>query len=614
MNAFLALAAAVVAAAASGCATAPTPLPPVAASERANPAPAPAPSAPQAATEPPPATPPAPTPEPSRSRGEADPRLPAVELSPQLLYQVLAAEIASQRGEIGAAWSTYLNMARSTRDPRLARRAAELAVNARALDEALQAARLWRELAPDSEDANRLLEAIWASSGRIDNLDAVVGERLAQGRRDGTLDATYAQLQRLLGRVSDRQAAWSALERLSAPDLDRASARLARAQTAAAAGQTSTAALEATAAMQRAPTDANTWASAAQILYRIPDQRAAALQALEDFLKREPGATELRSTYARLLLAEGRLDEARVQFERLLTQLPDPAEALLSLAQLAYDAKQRALASDYLQKFIALPSSAQRDTAPALVFLAQIAEEAGQPREALGWLEQVPPGDSFFNATIRRALILGKQGKVEDARALLRDTETRGAAERARLFSAEAEVLRNAQRNDDALAVLTQGLEQLPDQPDLLYDHGMAAERVNRIDLMEASLRRLIALRPEHAHAYNALGYTLADRNLRLDEARALIERAVALAPQDAHILDSLGWVLFRQKELPQAIETLRRAYSMLAEADIAAHLGEALWVQGSREEALRIWREARGRDPENATLRETLTRLNVAL
>ena len=612
MNAFLALAAAVVAAAASGCATPPAPPSPVAASERANPTPAPAPSAPPAATETTNAPPNASGP--VRPRSEPSGSLPAVELSPQLLYQVLAAEIASQRGEIGAAWSTYLNMARSTRDPRLARRAAELAVNARALDEALQAARLWRELAPDSEDANRLLEAIWASSGRIDNLDAVLTERLAQARREGTLDATYAQLQRMLARVSDRQAAWSALERLSAPDLDRASARLARAQTAAAAGQTASAALEANEAMRKAPTDAAIWASAAQILYRIPDQRAAALQALEDFLRREPGATELRSTYARLLMAEGRLDEARAQFERLLSQLPDPAEALLSLAQLAYDAKQGALASDYLQKFIALPSSAQRDTAPALVFLAQIAEEAGQMREALRWLEQVPPGDSFFTATIRRALLLGKQGQVEDARALLRNTETRGAAERARLFSAEAEVLRNARRNDDALVVLTQGLEQLPDQPDLLYDHGMAAERVNRIDLMEVSLRRLIALRPDHAHAYNALGYTLADRNLRLDEARALIERAVALAPQDAHILDSLGWVLFRQNELTKAIDTLRRAYSMLAEADIAAHLGEALWVQGNREEALRIWREARGRDPENATLRETLTRLNVAL
>jgi Flp pilus assembly protein TadD len=142
----------------------------------------------------------------------------------------------------------------------------------------------------------------------------------------------------------------------------------------------------------------------------------------------------------------------------------------------------------------------------------------------------------------------------------------------------------------------------------------MAAERLDRLPEMEASLRRLIALRPDHAHAYNALGYTFADRNIRLDEARTLIEKALTLLPEDPHILDSMGWVLFRQKDYPRALELLRKAYAMRPEVEIAAHLGEVLWASGNTEEARKLWREARTREPENTTLRETLARLNVAL
>jgi Flp pilus assembly protein TadD len=174
--------------------------------------------------------------------------------------------------------------------------------------------------------------------------------------------------------------------------------------------------------------------------------------------------------------------------------------------------------------------------------------------------------------------------------------------------------LREARRNQEAFDVLAAGLERMPDSTELLYDHAMAAERIDQVAVMERSLRRLIDLRPDHAHAYNALGYTFADRSIRLDEARTLIQKALDLTPEDPHILDSMGWVLFRQKDYPRALEYLRKAYALRPEVEIAAHLGEVLWAMGRADEARTLWREARVREPDNSILRETLARLNVAL
>jgi Flp pilus assembly protein TadD len=195
-----------------------------------------------------------------------------------------------------------------------------------------------------------------------------------------------------------------------------------------------------------------------------------------------------------------------------------------------------------------------------------------------------------------------------------REAAARRTRERLQLVSAEAQLLREAGRTQEAFELLDRNVQTYPDQPDLLYDHGMAAERLDRMPEMERSMRRIIEMRPDSAHAYNALGYSLADRNQRLDEARTLIEKALLLLPDDAHILDSMGWVLFRQKDLEGALKYLNRAWSLSQEADIGAHLGEVLWVSGRQDEARRLWREVNKRDPANTTLRETLTRLNVAL
>ncbi len=613
MNLPFALAALVVAATLSGCASrnAPGPSSPPRAESPASPGNATAgtPTDPRTATAEPAAA--------TAQTGASDAAggLPSVRLSPEILFQILAADIAVQRGEFGTAWNTYMSLARQTRDPRLARRATETAFSARALGEATQSATLWRELAPQSAEAAQALEALWLNTGRLTEVEPLLRERLARARADGTLPDVYNQLQRSLARTADRKAAWQLIQRLSEPDLKVPAARVARATLAAAAEDYPAAVEEARQAMRMAPDDEDAVLVAARSLWQLPDSKQAALDLLDGYIKRAPKSLEARYLYARMLLGEGKIDAARAQFDAALAQSPDNPALLLSVAQAAYQAKQPAESRRYLERYFALPASAAaRDRSTAIFLMAQIAEDAGKTDEALAWLAKVPPGDDFMAATARRAMLLSKAGRIDEGRELLRTTPAGSARDQTLLVTAEAQLLRDAGRNQDSFDVLGAALAKSPDNADLLYDYAMAAEKIDRFAVMETSLRRLIELRPDQPNAYNALGYTMADRGIRLDEARTLIEKALSIAPNDAHILDSMGWVLYRQKDSAGALRYLRQAYAILPEVDIAAHLGEVLWTEGKQDEARQVWREGRTREPNNTTLRETLVRLNVTL
>lgn len=541
--------------------------------------------------------------------------LPEVELSPQILFQVLAAEIAAQRGEVGSSAATYLSLARRTRDPRLAQRATELSLAARAPDRALTAARLWLELEPSSRLASQTVDALQLSTGALSTAEPTLRSRLEQARRDGTLAQTYESLQAALLRAPDKKQALALLERLAAPDQAVASARLALAAIASAAELHDRAAAEALEAHRLAPDDENTAVLAARFGARAKDGLPAAIILLEQFLSRQPRSLEGRFTLARLLAQAGRAEDARAQFEAALALDPSNPVILFSLAQVAAQSGQNKMAESYLQRYLELPPEIARDNAIALLFLGQIAEEDKRYQDAIGWYARVDAGEQVDTARIRRALLLGRLKRVDEALAVLAEP---GASDdprsRSRMAAVQAQVLREAGRYADAFKALDEALARQPDDTDLLYDHAMAAEKIDRIDVLEASLRKLIEAKPDHAHAYNALGYTLADRNMRLPEAQRLIEKALELMPDDAHILDSMGWVLFRRGDLEGAIRYLRRAYALRPDVEIGVHLAEVLWKAGVQDEARQLWREAREREPNNDVLRETLTRLNVAL
>lgn len=541
--------------------------------------------------------------------------IPEVELTGELLYQILASEIAAQRGEYGRATATYLQVARETRDPRAARRATELALTGRSLESALTSAELWHELDPGSDTAAQTLETLLLSTGRFARAEPLLAQRLAQARSAGAdqLTATYERLQGLLGRVTDRSAALDMLARLAEPDARLPAAHLALAAVAAAADRPGQALAEAQQAMTLAPGDQGAAIAAARYAQQGDDPKQAET-ILDQFIMRNPDAIEARFMLARLLMAGGDAAAARRQFEAVLARRPDDPAVLFSLAQLAYQGDEPDTARKYLERYVALPADPHRNDAPAFLFLGQIAEEAGKNREALQWYEQISSGEQFVPAVIRRAVVLGRMGQLEEARKLLHETPARRDQDQIRLTLAEAQILRNAGQADEAFGLLGEALARHPDNTDLLYDQAMTAERLDRIDVLERNLRRIITLDPDHAHAYNALGYTLADRGQRLDEARSLIEKALALAPDDAHIEDSMGWVLFRLGRYEEAEHYLRRAWERAPEAEVAAHLGEVLWAQERHDEARQLWRQASERDPDNETLRSTLARLKVKL
>ncbi|MEW6165571.1 MAG: tetratricopeptide repeat protein [Pseudomonadota bacterium] len=531
-------------------------------------------------------------------------RLPAVELTPRLLHGFLLAEIAGQRGQLGNSAQLYLDLAEETRDPRVARRATEIGLHGRRLDLALAAARIWQETDPASTRARQAFISLLAAQGRFDELRGSIAALLAAEPKH--LAQNLGHLNRLFSRATDRKAVRELVEAVTEPYLQLPEAHYARALAAFDARD----AVAARRAIQHALELKPDWETAALLRAQLAENRDAALAGLADFVAANPRAREARLAHARALVNAKRYAEARRQFATLLEQGGNAPEkngdVVFALAVLSLQLDDTADAERHLRRLVEI-GYAEADK--ARYFLGQIAEEDKRWDEALRWFAQVGPGEHYLVARLHAANVLARQGKLDEARRQLAATKTAGPREQVQLLLGEAQILREANRFADAHAALAAGLEKLPDQPELLYEIALLAEKLGRLDELESRLRRLIELKPDHAHALNALGYSLADRNERLSEARTLIERALELAPHDPFILDSQGWVLFRLGERQAALDTLNRAFGIRPDPEIAAHLGEVLWTLGRREEARQTWETARRAHPANAVLAETIKR-----
>lgn len=546
--------------------------------------------------------------------GEQKPEdpLPSLDLSEELLYKLLTSEIAFQRGDWQTAYVTLLSIAQQTRDPRIARRAAEMALSAKQADEALNAVRLWRSLAPNSDEATQYYLSFIILSDNLAEAQPILEQRLAEARPQ-TRGLLAFQMQRLLARAKDKAAAFAMLEKILAPYLDLPEARLALAQGAYASGDSQRARAEAQAALKLKPDSE----LAILALVQVTTDRAESAQLLADFVAKFPKAREVRMAYARMLIEHKQYAKARSEFETLLKEQPQDLTSLYALGVLGVETKDFKAAENYLTTYLKLLSAKpedERDPTQALLLLAQIAEERNDNEAVLKWLSQIEPGEAYLNAQIKRAQIIAKRGDMAGARKLLHETDASGEREQAQLVIAEGQLLRDANQLQESLKVYRDGIKQFPTNTDLLYDYAMAAEKGSQWDVMESTLRKIMELAPNNQHAYNALGYSLAERNIRLEEAHSLIEKALKLAPDDPFILDSMGWVQFRLGKLQEAEDSLRRAYEMRPDVEIAAHLGEVLWVKGQKDAAQKLWRDAQTRDPQNDTLKSTLARLNVSL
>ncbi|MGZ5203052.1 MAG: tetratricopeptide repeat protein, partial [Telluria sp.] len=307
------------------------------------------------------------------------------------------------------------------------------------------------------------------------------------------------------------------------------------------------------------------------------------------------------------------------QFLMLLKAQPDNPATLYALGILSTQLNDSKAAEQYFTRFVDIVGANpddERDPTRALLILSQLAEERGDMNAAMGWLDKIQSEDpqAQLSAKLRRAQLMGKQGDVDGARKLLATIKPEDPAAQAQVVLAEAEVLRNSGRVLEAFQLMQSAAQRYPNNTDLLYDYALLAEKVGQTDVMEKALRSVIAQAPDNQHAYNALGYSLAERGVRLPEAYQLIEKALQIAPGDPFIMDSMGWVQFRMGRLKEAEAQLRKAYALRSDPEIAVHLGEVLWQEGRKDDAQKLWREARGKDPQNDTLKATLQRLKVAL
>lgn len=584
-------------------------------------------------------------------------------LDAPLFYQLLIGEIELRNGQAGNAYEAILDAARRTRDPLLFRRAVDIAAQARALEQALGAVRAWRQALPQSLEPLRLQVQILASAGQPQQLGEPLRELLRLTPAAELPDLINA-LPRFLQRSGDAKALASTLSELLRPYAERpATAVVSRVAVARAWLNADDPDIALALARDAQQQDADSPLPAVLALELLA-RRPGAEDLITAFLARPVSAgrpgTPVRLAYARLLTSAQRYADAARELELVTQANPDDLGPLLTLGLLQAELRQPRQAEATLQRYITLAEAEARATAPAAVVapaqpasgasgqeagaaetaanatpdaaaadadapadrglmqarlaLAQLAEQRGDFKAAEAWLAQVDDPQRALDVQSRRAHILARQGQLPQALDLLRGLPERSPEDLRAKLLAQASVLRESKRWDEAYAVLGTANERLRDDPDLLYEQAMMAEKTNRLAEMEALLRRVMALRPESPHAYNALGYSLADRGLRLEEARQLILRALELAPGDPFITDSLGWVEFRLGRLQEALRLLRQAWSARPDTEIGAHLGEVLWALGDVDGARLVWREAKQRDSDNEVLRETLSRLRAAL
>ncbi|MEO6895140.1 MAG: tetratricopeptide repeat protein [Caldimonas sp.] len=564
-------------------------------------------------------------------------------LDAPLFYQLLLGEIELREGQTGTAYQLMLDAARRSKDEQLFKRATEIALQGRAGEQALAAAVAWRQAFPDSQDAMRYQIQLLIALNRLPEVEEPLTSLLRHAPRPA-LPAMLEAVPRFLARAPDRHATAVLAERTLKPFVDEQDTRASALVAIGRAWLLADDRVKALAALNRAsaadPGSEGAALLALDMLPATPEAEAVVTRQLAA----KPSSRAVRLLYVRALATSQRLTEATTQIRVLTEADPKLAPPWLTLGALQLEMRHPKEASAALQNYVRLveggapvnfaaaapaPAAAasgvgdeEDDTPPnttsaltqAFLLLAQAAELDQDYAGAERWLARVDSPQRALEVQVRRASLLARQGKIAAARDLIRRVPEQSPGDARAKLIAEAELLRDRKLYGDAAQVLANANKAFPDDTDLLYEQAMVEEKLDRIDVMERLLRRVIELKADQQQAYNALGYTFAERNIRLPEARALIQKALDLSPGEPSITDSMGWVEYRLGNREEAIRLLRGAYQARPDPEIGAHLGEVLWSAGQSDEARRVFREARSRDAQNDVLRETLARLRVDL
>ncbi|MBA2676617.1 tetratricopeptide repeat protein [Ramlibacter sp.] len=539
-------------------------------------------------------------------------------LDASLFYQLLLGELNAQGNDPGTGFSLILDAARKTNDAALYQRAVEIAFQARSGESGLQAARAWKQAYPKSREANRYVLQILLVLNRVDDTLEPLKTEIALAE-PGERGAAIGAIPRAYARAADKKAAATLVEQAFAEQL---ADRTYGAAAWTAVGRMRLLAEDGAGALEAARRGHALSPQAegpVLLALELMDAKQPQAEALvRQYLAQGKPLPELRMGYARALLDAQRYPEALEQLQVVTTERPDFPEAWLVQGTLFVQDNQLPKAEAALKRYVELAQQQRsgeersRGLAQAYLSLSQIAEKRKDYPLAGAWLDKIENSQDLLAAQSRRASLLARQGKLEDARKLIQSLPERNPGDARAKLMAEVSLLRDFKQYKPAYELLGAAAKKDPADPDLLYDQAMMAEKLNDLPDMERLLRQLIAAKPDYHHAYNALGYSLAERSMRLPEAKQLIQKALEFAPNDPFISDSLAWVEFRMGNKTEAVRILETAYKSRPDAEIAAHLGEVLWSMGQRDRAQTIWREGMLMNNESETLQETLKRLKV--
>lgn len=521
-----------------------------------------------------------------QAEAETAPVLPDMELSDELLYEFLLTEIASQRGHQALAVKSSADIARKTGDPRLAKRAAQLAVESGDMSRSIDALRYWSELEPASLQAARMLSSILLRGGKLDEAQPELTRILAAEKVNQGYE--FMQIFQMLAPYPGKSAALKLMRDLAKPYPHIAEARWSVAQLAQMAGEEKFALDEVRQARKLRPGWSATVSLEAQLLQKNAPRQA--LDVLRDYLSDYPNVREIRLQYARMLLEQKQYKASRDEFQRLAKDYPNNPDIAFAVALISLQLNDFRDAETQLRQLL---GKGNMDQNTVQYYLGQLGEANDDVERAITHYREVKGGQYQFPAQLRVVYLWNKLGRLDEAREYLRQVPPVDNQQRVQLILIESQLLQDAKRTEDAYRILQQGMEKLPNHPDLLYATGMMADKLGKPEVFEQLMRKLIQVKPDYAHAYNALGYSLLERNERIAEAVELVEKAQQLAPDDVAIMDSVGWGYYRSGRLDESLAMLRRAFAANPDPEIAAHLGEVLWMRGDRDEARKVWQNS---------------------
>lgn len=529
------------------------------------------------------------------------PRISEEPLTAEFVYKYLVAEVAGQRGDLATSGSIFYDLAKSEQDPRLAERAAKVAAFGNINSLTVPAVKLWAELDPTSTEAQQAMTEMLIATGKLSDTEPFLAKLLL---KEETRAGGFLYINSLLNRSSDKDGVLSMVQSLAKSYPNLAEAKFAIAQAAYAANQDAVALK----ALNKADTLKPGWAIAAllkgQVLFGQSPQ--VALDFYQAFLVKHPEANEVRLNMAKLMVSQKQYDAAKKEFPIILKNTKDSPEITAVIGLLSYQAGDYNAAESYFKQALKLDF---KDADQVYIYLGQTAEKQNHDNVAITWYSKVEQGQRYLEAQIDVANVIARTQSVDKAIEKLDSIDDLNTEQQIIVIQAQGGMLAKAKRDQGAFDLLEKAVKNLPNTPELVYDYALAAERVNKPEIMESELRKAIAAKPDFAAAYNALGYSFADRNIKLDEAVKLIEKALSLSPNDHYMLDSLGWAYYRKGNLDKAIGYLQEAYRINQDPEIAAHLGEVLWQKGQHKEAKKVWSDALIVDPSNDVLLTTTSK-----